>query len=151
MIREATLDDIPQMTAMGLAMHIESDYSSVPFEVHSVRVTLEMSMEEINQCCFVYETDGELKGMMLAAAVPFMFNYDELRSSDFLFYIAPEARGGRAAVALEKAYRAWAISRGVRPDWVGLGVTTGNKNAGEFYERIGYTQCGEIYRRTEEK
>ena len=84
---------------------------------------------------------------MLVAVVS-MYPWSTVReASDVVFWVDPEHRNGRAAIALERAYAAQASSLGARDLYLGSTQSHDFERAGRFYRTLGYEKMGEAFRR----
>jgi len=142
-VRKAGPDDTKVFTAIAEQFVLESPmYKGIAFDHESYEIFLRYVFESDQYLALIYEQDGEVAGAIMGMICSFLYS-PELQASDLGFYVKPEYRGKRVAVKLEAAYREWARSKGARK--VALGVTTGDKTAGAFYERLGYTYVGSNY------
>lgn len=66
----------------------------------------------------------------------------DLVAGDFTFYVAPEHRGGRAALLLVQAFERWAESKGVLDCTPGVSTMIHPDRTIRFFERLGYTATG---------
>lgn len=141
-IRPVEKADFEQVLAMWRSMMEESPvYRLKKFDEKRARDILnQMLMAWVNPLLgIVAEDNGRIVGM-LGAAVRERFFDGSKYSTDFAVYVVPELRGSSAAIRLIKAYEKWADSKGVLPEDIMLGVSTGveMERTVRVYERLGY-------------
>lgn len=146
-IREAKHDDIPELVAMGRAMHEESpEYQRMDFSEEKVAKLARylcgtMLVPSRPGSALVAEDEGRIIGMMAGFVIEHFFGHDKI-ASEYVLYVKPEHRRGTAAVRLIRAFEKWALSQGVRA--IMPGVTTGNKTerTQALYMHLGYEANG---------
>ena len=140
MLRNMTVEDIPEVTELAAVMYRESEnYRAMSFSPERVR---EMALMVIqNGFAMVAVQDGKIIGLMAGSLVQPAFSKD-LMACDFLLYVLPEYRGGMAAVKLVAAYVQWARKGGAKI--ISVGVTAGidNDSAIAFYRAMGFHESG---------
>lgn len=142
-VRRATTEDKKLFSDIAEQFAAESPtYRDIPFEHDTYGTFLDFAFSNDMYISLICEKDGVIAGAFMAFAYGHLYN-PALQASDLGFFVKPEFRGTKAAVLLEKEFRDWARAKGVKK--VGLGVTTGDKRAGAFYERLGYTYVGSNY------
>ena len=144
MIREATLEDIPALLALGQWMASESPrFSRLSFSRDRLTATLAQLIQSPQGFLWVAEEGGGMVGGMAALIHPHWFS-DDLVASDLALFMSPQARGGMAAARLLRHYKAWAMAHGAV--LVQAGVSTGlrTENTAQLYERMGFERCGVI-------
>lgn len=144
MIRPATPADIPQMLALGEAMHAESRYARMAWCTPKVCGLLDMLIASDDGLVLVAERGGEIVGGFMGMVSEHYFSRDKV-ATDFALFIAPDRRGGIAASRLLQAYREWAQARGAVS--VQLGVTTGvnTEDTARLFERCGFERVGVLF------
>jgi GNAT superfamily N-acetyltransferase len=97
-------------------------------------------------CIRVAEHKGRIVGFILGYVNEVYFGHD-LVASDLGLFVPQTNRGGRIALALIKAFEDWARDNGAGA--VQLGITTGvqPERTGEFYQHLGYSEFGIVYRK----
>lgn len=146
MIRGARLNDIPAFVELARAMHASSVYRDFVFSEQHLAGYLAMALDAPSRyCILVAEHDHRLVGFLAGYLESFVFGPETI-AYDTAFYVAPEHRGTTTAKRLIAAFRAWAIDRGARE--IGLGISTGidDDRVGGFYERLGWSRSGVIYK-----
>lgn len=146
MIREATHEDIPRMLQLGEAMHAESRYAAHRWAAEKVAVLLRVLIDSDDGLALVAEKDGVAVGGILASAFDHWCT-DARQSSDFALFVLPEHRGGLIGPRLLRRYVKWALGRGVAPDLLGCGITTGVDLAAStrLYELSGFEHAGHLF------
>jgi len=143
MIRDAALDDLPVLLALGEAMHAESPrYRRLSFDADRLEATLRQLIGQVNGFVQIASAGGTVDGVMVAMVAPHWTSWD-LVASDLALYVMPDARGGRVGARLVQAYLEWALERGAT--MVQAGVTAGIADAGRLYAACGATRCGEVW------
>jgi GNAT superfamily N-acetyltransferase len=140
MIRNATLEDIPKLVEMGLALHDESTYKHVEYSPERVAETCRLMIA--NGFLVVAEKEGEVIGVMMGDVyVPWYTT--ERMGIDYTLYIMPEHRNGLIAVKMIKRFEQWCISMGAKQIRPGIG--TGDPSAIKLYKALGYRSVGEWF------
>ena len=146
MIREATVEDLDFMVASGSLMAKEGHYSIYGFNADKTRAVIEHMINAENGFVVVSESDGVLKGWMLASCSEQWFSNDKV-AYDLVLYFLPEYRGGSDAFRMVKAYREWAEGQGATE--IRIGTTTGvnEDRTARLYEKAGFESFGKIFTR----
>ena len=141
-IRHATHNDIEQLMSMAVLMHAESPrYSRMAFSAEKVRNLWVMLLGMDNGVILVAEQGGVLTGGLAAIVCPHWMS-DELMSVDYGLFVLPEYRGNMTACRLVNEYITWASQQGVKPGFVGLGISTGvqEEKTATFLQAMGFKQ-----------
>ena len=145
MIRLAALDDIPRMVELGALMHAESpEFKGMRFDSDKLAATIATVISNTGGgFARALELQGRVVGGMLAMATPHYFSPDFV-TCDLAMFIAPEHRGGMAAVRLLAAYRDWGKKLGAAK--VQLGVMAGIDSwmVEALCERLGARRAGVV-------
>ena len=146
MLRRATHKDIPELIEMGKALYDEGNWKSQRFNAAKVSVTIDALIN--TGFVAVYETNGQIVGMMGGALLESYFSTDYI-AIDYCLYVRPEHRGSMAAVRLIDAYVKWATSEGVQVGNILIGVSSGINDdvAVMLCEAMGFKQNGIMMRR----
>ena len=146
MIRHASHDDISTMLDLGRAMHAESRYAVHAWDEGKVRTLIARLIDDDDGLALVAEQDGRMVGGFLGEA------YDHWctgarQSFDYALFVLPEHRGTLAGARLLRRYAAWAESRGVPANMIGLGITTGVDLAAttRLFELSGFAHVGHLF------
>jgi GNAT superfamily N-acetyltransferase len=147
-VRPATPDDLPALLAMGRALHAESPrYSRLSFSEAKIRaLALQMTTGTLTTDApggaLVAEKAGILIGMMAGYVFSPFFSEDKV-ATDYTLYVVPdERRRGKAAVALVRAFEAWAVEQGVTDIIPGTSTMIDAEGTARFYEKLGYEKYG---------
>lgn len=145
MVRDATLDDIPAMVALGEIMHAESRYSFMAYDGEKVATTLKTLMQT-GGFVRVHVKDGEIDGGMVGYMGNPWFSGERV-ASELALFVVPGKRGGMAAWYLLSEFGAWAENQGAKE--ITLAITTGVKveETGRMYQRLGFEQVGGVFKR----
>jgi len=145
MVRDATLDDIPAMVALGAIMHAESRYSFMAYDGEKVAITLKTLMQT-GGFVRVHVKDGEIDGGMVGYMGEPWFSAERV-ASELALFVVPGKRGGMAAWYLLSEFSAWAEAQGAKE--ITLAITTGVKveETGRMYQRLGFEQVGGVFKR----
>lgn len=142
--------DIPEMMAMGRALHAESPrYSVLSYSDYKVEQMLQRCIvgtlvTEPAGGAFVAVKHGRLVGGIVGFITELFFSYEKI-ASDHTFYIVPEERGkGRAAVLLVQALEEWAAAQGAVDIVVGTSTRIEPEATASFYEKLGYQRYGYV-------
>lgn len=141
LIRPATHDDARQMAEMGAAMHAASSWADLDYDADKVE-RLVHDLIDARQFAVVAEHDGHIFGLMIGMVLASWIGSD-LVANDFALYVAPEHRGGTAAVRLVQRFVGWALERGAKQ--IRPGVSTGDANGERLYERLGFERVGACF------
>lgn len=140
-IRQANIDDIDELVALGFRMKQESPrYRDKGYSGMKVRELLQALLASPDGIVLV-ATDGGIIGMVWAMVTTEFFSLDR-KAVEFVVYVAPEHRGGTTGVRLVRAFEDAAAIRGAQ--YIVLGISTGiNADRTErLYERMGYEVAG---------
>jgi L-amino acid N-acyltransferase YncA len=140
MIRNATLEDIPEIIKGGLSMVEETSYKHVDYSPERVEATCKLLMAQ--GFIMVAEKNGEVVGAMLGDVYTPWYTTDSM-GIDYCIYIKPEHRNGMIAARLIKRFEEWCIAMGAKQIRPGIG--TGNKNVSRLYKALGYRVVGECF------
>ena len=145
MIRTATHEDIPQILDLGHSLHLESIYSSMPFDERKVEALI-LGLIDGNGVVFVSDVSGEITGGIAGGITEFWF-CNERVAFDYSFFIHPDHRGGMTAIRLMTAFFEWARLRQAKE--VHMGITTGinTEATSRFYEKMGMTKVGPLFKK----
>lgn len=148
-IREAVLDDIEVIVAMGRDLHAESPrYSAMSFSDAKVAalarrlLTGSMAAAPVGGV-FVAERDDEIIGMAAGFVSSHWFS-DEKMLSDYTVYVRPAHRKLTFAFhRLVRALEAWGRAQGARHSLIGVSTGINAIETKLMYERMGYRHSGD--------
>lgn len=142
MIRSATPDDIPRMIELGRAMHGESPvFCRLRFDADKLAATISNAIASAAGFAYVAEQGAEVVGGMLAVITPHYFSHD-LVACDLALFMAPEHRGGMAAVRLINAYAKWAEYHGAVLTQLGVMAGVNVDKTEALLHRLGWHRTG---------
>lgn len=145
-IREATPADLAAMLALGAQMHAESPrFELLHYDETKVEALLYNAMSDPAYFLMVAEQKkGDIVGGFLGFAAPMWFSADEV-AADLALFIKQDRRGSMAAVALVRAFIAWARAREVKQ--INLGISTGVKveQTADLYKALGLKMYGYLF------
>lgn len=132
MIREATLEDVPELLRMCRQFHYASPYGQREFRDEDAAKTLEGLLTLGRAAIFVCDK-GELCGMMGVAAAPTMFDHGlEIVQETFWWCEGGDADG------LRRAGEQWAKDRGATLFSMACLENDRVETMARLYRRLGY-------------
>lgn len=140
--RSATSDDLAAIARLGFAMHAESSFRGMAYDVDCVKETLGDLIDRKQFVVVAEDSAGEVVGGMAGMVTPSWFGTDTM-ACDLALYLAPEVRGGMVAYRLVKGFVDWARMAGAKQ--IRPGVITASAEAEALYERMGFMRCGATY------
>lgn len=145
-IRQATIDDLGAIIALGKQMHAESGrFGVLAFDEQKVRDRFANLVANDNAFVLVCEQeDGEIVGGFAGYVAEHWYSTDKA-AQDLALFVRPDRRGGIAAARMVKAFIAWAKERGALQ--IVLGISTGVRveETAALYRSIGLKQFGYLY------
>lgn len=140
MIRAATIGDIPRIVEMG-GRFIEGVYpAAITFNADTLAVLTEQLILGAG-AVFVAETDAVVGVIALLTVTQPMSG--EIVATELVWWMDPEARGGRAALELLKTAEDWARSQGATR----LQMIAPSDKVALFYEKLGFQRVEVAYMR----
>ena len=132
--REATLDDVPALVAMGERFRSSSTYQvHIPSNMAQLVETFSLLITHETGVIFVAELDRKLVGMIVMLIQPHFFSGDLLAQE--LVWWMDEAHRGKG-LKLLKIAETWARARGA----VRMQVSAPTADVERVYMRVGYTR-----------
>jgi GNAT superfamily N-acetyltransferase len=131
--RPATLADADLIVALVERM-VYGTAIAIPNPAKVQRIIAKNYLE----CVF----DGDVLAGFMAGHVGETFLNSEVNAYDNGLFIAPEYRGGSAAVKLIKNFEAWAKTQGAQNVWLSQSVGQNQEKTLHFFERLGYVCQG---------
>lgn len=145
-IRPAGYDDVEPLIEMGKRMHKESAYAFLPFDREKVRRLMISYIDDSEtQCGLVAEESGILVGMFAGYLTDYFF-CEEKVACDLILYVDREHRGSSAAVRLVRGFCNWARNHGAREVCLGVSTEINPETTGRFYEKMGLSHSGGLYK-----
>lgn len=125
------------------ARFIDTEYpGAIRFDPPAL-AALTRSLIDGGGAVFVVEKDGGLVGMMALTTYVHPMSGDTI-ATEIVWWMDPEARGGRAALKLFSAGEAWARSKGATK----FQMIAPSDKVGAFYERLGFERIEVHYQRS---
>lgn len=144
-VRQATCDDIPALSVIGLrfASAVPHGEELIP-SCEDISASIE-SFISAGGVVFMAENGDKLYGVLAAVAAPVWYSPGSLVASEQGWWVSPEYRGGRAALALIDAYEKWA--RDIVAKGLTLCLMTGSmeEKLHDLYLRRGYAEVERTY------
>ena len=142
MIREATIDDIPDLIRMGIVMCQESPTFS--------RYKPDYKRQYAMFLDFITDDDGlvliaEDATAMFVGHVDQMLWFEDVVASEELLFVMPEQRKTARGVRMVEMFEAWAREKGANEVHVGIMVKHHVAETTRFYERLGYEYRGTLF------
>ena len=142
MIRAATHEDIPRRVDLGRVMHGESPtFCRLRFDSDKLAATISSTITSAGGFAYVAEQGDAVVGGMLAMITPHYFSHD-LVACDLALFMAPEHRGGMAAVRLINAYVKWAEYHGAVVTQLGVMTGVNVDKTEALLHRLGWHRSG---------
>lgn len=140
----ASEDDLAAMLALGRRLHAESRYRGLPLDEARMAEIGRRGLAERNPGLIVAERAGTIVGMAVVVLGQHFFS-PALAATVQLIYVAPEARGGAAAVKLLGALRQWAVLNHAQDLHVNVTTAIKADRTDRFLRRMGFKQTGGNY------
>lgn len=142
-VHALTQADVPATIELCRSMHAESAYAFVAFDNQKVAGTINRYLSD-NSLYFAWlasRGDGKKVGILAGYLGAYMFSTAKL-AIDQIFFVLPEYRGSRAALLLQREFRAWAIGQGACELSIGVSTGVDVERTGRFLKRLGMTEMG---------
>lgn len=137
-IRDATLNDAPDLLRMGELMHHESPrFNKFTFDLDKTRKLIEFLVTNSNGIVIVAERDGKLIGMLGGMVSEHFFSRDTY-ACDFVVFIDPEHRGGSTVIRMIKLFEQRAKDLGAKEVSLGISTEVNTERTANLYEKLGY-------------
>lgn len=147
-IRDATLEDIPELIQLGLDFHKEANLSwFAEVDVSSWEATIEaMVTKDPHDAIFVVAEDEEkIVGMLCAIIVPWYANFHHLLAHELVMYVDEQHRAKSIGGQLLSAFEERAIEKGVNGMLVGAKTEMRIEKMTKAYARRGYRELERYY------
>lgn len=138
----ATVADLPAICVLGRAMHQESTFAPMDYDLERVKETLGGLMDKSQFVVVAEGTNGDVIGGMAGMVTQSWFGNDMV-ANDLALFIHPDHRGGMLAARLIKTFVKWARLAGAKQ--IRPGVMTGSEAAQALYEKLGFRRCGATF------
>jgi GNAT superfamily N-acetyltransferase len=141
-LRDATLDDVPALLALGQRMHAESPrFSLIEFDSDRLQMTLEQILAAPGGFLMVGEHDSAIAGVMVALATQHWCSRD-IVASEMALFVEPEFRGSMLGARLIRRYVTWARALGARLVTAGISTGVHVEETARLYEAVGMRRFG---------
>lgn len=136
--------DIEAMIELGARHHAESRFRIYPYDRDRLLAAGRNALAKRNPGVIIAERDGELVGMAVVMLGEYFFSPTKTATVQ-LFYVVPEARGGRAVIKLLHALRHWSHQTGAQD--LHINVTSGIdlRNTDRIFRKLGFKHTGGNY------
>ena len=136
-VRLANLDDLPRIVDMGERFHAFSgDTVSYCRDTALASATGLMSMGFV----LIAEVDGVPVGMIGVAVIPLFFNARVKLAQELMWWVADDARGTGAALALLRTAESEARARGANRLQM-IALANSPTHVARIYTRLGFRHC----------
>lgn len=139
--------DTVTVALLGCAMHVESNYAPMAYDMFQVKKFAEWLLMDDSQAVILAETpDGEAAGMILCGATPSFFGPD-VAAYEHTFFVAPAYRRMGVGELLRDAYIEWAKGKGAKRISAGNSACDDRAFDGYFvrlWAGAGFTQAGSV-------
>lgn len=143
-IRNATLEDMPDLLRLGQEFHSEFHFSRFNYDPEKIRELVTTLIAVDAGIMLVAEEDYEIHGAFAGALSPMWFGND-LVATDYALFLSPEHRGNFTAPQLVKEYVKQAKEKGAKQIFIGTSTGYESEKLAKFFERMGGTRRGYIY------
>lgn len=147
-VRAATMDDMPALLLMSVAMHAESPrFRSAQYSEEKMFNIISFLIEHEDQGgVLVAESDAGLGMPSVVGMLGFIvneqfFGHDKI-ATDLGIYVAQQHRGSSAFLRLVSAFEKSAVAKGAKQ--ITLSINTGVKSqrTADMLKRLGYDHYG---------
>jgi GNAT superfamily N-acetyltransferase len=146
LIRPAKYEDVDTLVDMIFRMSQEGAYAFLPFDFEKVKQLIRTSIDNSEtRCIFAAEEGNTIVGLFIGYLTDYIFCNEKL-ACDVLLFVDQKYRGTTAAMRLIKVFREWATACCAREACLGISTNIDAESTGEFYERMGFTRLGGIYK-----
>ncbi len=144
MIRDATVEDLDQIMALGTQFHQESRYAVFGYDNVKTRMFFQTIIENKDGMFLVYDTPNGIIGGMVGWAEKMYFGHD-IVLSDFALFVSKDRRGQIAGASLIKAYIEYGKKIGAHEIILSNSSGIDRDRIAKLYERLGLTHVGYVY------
>jgi len=142
MLRNGTIEDLPELIALGSIMFEESHFSAYDFDDLKTYQLLERLVLDEEGIVLVYETaEYGIMGAFVGGVTEHFFGTCRM-SYDYGLFVLPEFRSTRAGYTLLKGYIQ--AAKDLKVDEIGIANTTGveSERVEALFTRFGFTRMG---------
>lgn len=146
-VRAATQDDIQWIVALGADMQQESPrFSQLGYDRKKVASLLQTLIDANDGLVLVVDTPSGVVGMLMGFVAEQFFS-NAVTAQELVVYVAPEHRGGTAAMRMVKTFEAWAFDHGAQEIVLGVSTEVDASRTAGLYQRLGYQPSGHLLRK----
>lgn len=142
-IRNATLADVPEIVRMSALFYPTTHYADWCDMDEETVADLASNLIE-NHVFYVAEDEAGLVGMVGVFIAPFLFNRHANFGVEVVWWVAPEARGGRIAASLLQAIEEPLRAAGADRIQM-VHMPNSPPQAAALYEKLGYARSEVSY------
>ena len=144
-LKQASLDDVPAIMAMGEKLYKDSVYQNMKLDLVRARQMLEKFIIEGAEDYMVVlsHDNGKPVGVIAAYVFTPLFSSDKV-ATEVLLWLEPEYRTTQRGKELMDAYEYWAKLVGAKLVQYGL-LSTADPRLGLFYKRRGAFEAENVY------
>jgi GNAT superfamily N-acetyltransferase len=137
-------DDAVMIAMLGCAMHAESSFAPMPYDMFDAKAFAEWVMADPTQVAILLEDDaGEPVGMALCGVSRSFFGPAK-NAYEHLFYVVPGHRRSGAALLLRDAYVEWAKAQGAQRIGAGNSAGAFDEHFVKLWTGGGFERAGSI-------
>lgn len=142
-VRRVVAADIPDIVTMARAFHAESPiHRNLRFNATKVRQLVDAARQDDDWLVIAaFNDDDTMIGMAMVFALPAFFS-DDYEMGDLTVYVAPEARGTRAALLMVQEILRFGGAKNVKMTRIGLNTGINHDLAARFFAKLGLPQVG---------
>jgi GNAT superfamily N-acetyltransferase len=142
-VRRVTDEDVADVVELAWAFWSESPlHRDFPFDAVKVEGLIRNALAaDDSWLALIVVDDDRIVGMALVFAMHMFFG-PAIEVGDLAFYVRPDARGGRAALLLEREIASWAALVGASKVSIGIHTGINHDPARRFFEKRGYGLTG---------
>jgi hypothetical protein len=143
----ATPADIGEILELGQQMHAESAFRHFDFDIPKCAMLFHtcLTNPDTHFIRVAVSPTNEIVGLLIGFISEHYFGRD-LIASDYLWYVTPEHRGSKAALALLRDFQKWAEDRNAAEVHMGISTGVHAEKTGALLERLGYDLVGGNYK-----
>lgn len=147
MIRQGTIDDLPQLIELGKQLRLESLVWFPEVDEAYLRQTAEVVFSDPSKyCCIVAENGSKIVGYLTGFIGTYEWSPFKFAAQRIL-YVEPRARSLGIVRGLIRAFERWAEESGAYRKLLGLGNGLNPATVDRLYRLLGYEHVGGQYLR----
>lgn len=136
--------DIDAMIALGRRLHAESHFHAQTYDEARLREFGRKGLSEGSHGMLVAERNGAIIGMAVVVAGGHVISAAKTATIQVI-YVAPEHRGGTAAIKLLRAIHTWSVHAGADTIIIGVTSAIAPTRTDRLLRRIGFLRTGANY------